>query len=56
MPRFETSSASQRRSTFHPPVIKAKASSALSKTAGMINDLEVNNRVNDLVGHQMAGP
>jgi hypothetical protein len=56
MPRFKTSSASQWCMSFHPPVIKAKTSSALSKTAGIINDLEVNSRVNDLVGRQTAGP
>jgi hypothetical protein len=56
MPRFKTSSASQRRTTFQSPVIKAKTSSALSKTAGIINDLEMNSRVNNLVGRQTAGP
>jgi hypothetical protein len=55
MPRLKTHSASQRRTTIHPPVIKAKASSALSKMAGIINDLEMNSRVNDLVGRQTAG-
>jgi hypothetical protein len=56
MPGLKTSSASQRRTTIQPPVIKAKTSSALSKTAGIINDLEMNSRVNGLVGRQTAGP
>jgi hypothetical protein len=56
MLRFKTSSASQRRTTFQPPVIKAKTLSALSKTTGIINDLKMNSRVNNLVGRQTAGP
>jgi hypothetical protein len=56
MPKLKTSSASKRRTTIHPPVIKAKTSSALSKTAGIINDLEMNRRINVLVGSNTAGP
>jgi hypothetical protein len=56
MPKLKTSSASKRRTTIHLPVIKAKTSSALSKTAGIINDLEMNRRINVLVGSNTAGP
>jgi hypothetical protein len=55
MPKFETGSASKRRTTIHPSVIKAKASSALSKTACNINDLEMNRSLNVPVGSETVG-
>jgi hypothetical protein len=55
MPKFETGSASKRRTTIHPPVIKAKASSALSKMACIINDLERNKSLNVPVGSKTVG-
>jgi hypothetical protein len=55
MPIFETGSASKRRTTIHSPVIKAKAWSALSKTACIINDLERDRSLNVPVGSKTVG-
>jgi hypothetical protein len=52
---FETGSASERRKTIHSPVIKAKASSVLSKTVCIINDLERNRSLNVPVGSKTVG-